>query len=164
MKASTIVLVAALSLAGAPARAAELPLTTQLQALCLPFVEGRRPLEDVIALAQRTGYPNRETSGVFHELSGPAGRLGYAAMADGRRSCDFERPQGAYRQVLADLKVWISRVPGGPWTATTPEGPDVAGKRVAGWTGAAAVVGVTEDFNADGDLVLMVEARSKAKP
>lgn len=164
MKTLALALAAALFCFTPAARAAELPLTTQVQALCLAFVEGRRPLEDVIALAQRTGYPNRTTRGVFTDLSGPAGKLGYAAMADGRRSCDFERPRAAYRQVLTDMKAWVGRLPGGPWTLSTPEGPDVDGKRVIGWTGAAAVVEVTEDFNADDELVLIVSARSKPKP
>lgn len=161
MKTPVIAALAALAFAGAPAHAAEIPLTTQMQVLCLPYAEGRRPLEDVIALAQRTGYPERLNRGVFTDLSGPAGRLHYAQMLDGRRSCEFERPLSAYQQVVADFRVWLGRVSGGPWTAPEPEGPDVEGERAMGWTGARANVEITEDFNADDQIVLFVIARSR---
>jgi hypothetical protein len=161
MRTTAVAALVAISALAAPAMAAEMPLTTQMQVLCLPFAEGRRPLEDVIALAQRTGYPTRVTKGVFTDLSGSAGRLHYALMLDGRRSCSFERPQSAYRQIVADFKVWLGRVSGGPWVAPEPEGPDVEGERAMGWTGARASVEITEDYNAEDQIVLFVGARSK---
>jgi len=161
MKSPVIAALAALTALAAPARAAEIPLTAQMQVLCLPFAEGRRPLEEVIALAQRTGYPERVTRGVFTDLSGPAGRMHYAQMLDGRRSCEFERPVSAYRQLVADFRVWLGRVSGGPWTAPEPEGPDVEGQRGIGWTGARANVEITEDYNAEDEIVLFIIARSR---
>src|SRR3990167_348192 len=161
MKTYCIAAALGLTLAAAPARAAEIPLTTQMQVLCLPFAEGRRPLEDVIALAQRTGYPERVNRGVFTNLSGPAGRMRYALMLDGKRSCQFERPVSAYRQVVADFKVWLGRAWGGPWPAPEPEGPDAEGRRAMGWIGARANVEITEDYNDDDQIVLVIIARSR---
>lgn len=161
MKLSTALTAAAILLSAGSTQAAGLPLTVQMQVVCLPFVEGRRPLEDLIALAQRTGYPNRVNDGVFTRLSGPAGRLTYGQMLDGRRNCDFERPQGAYRQLVADFKAWTGRAPGGPWVQTGPEGPEVDGERGVSWIGAGAVVEITEDYDAEDRLTLFVIARSK---
>lgn len=143
------------------AEAAESPLTAQVQSICLPFVQGRNPVDATVTLARQSGYRTLKVDGVFTTLTGPTGKLLISNLLDGSRACGFERPVSTYRTVVADFKAWIPAAPGGPYRPAGTEGPDVEGQRYMGWRSGRVRIEISENYDENDELILVIDASSR---